>query len=122
MHVFIFRTVISSIRSKVDEVYRRLHGLCAILQGKAESTHNANPHNLLISESNELLDGLKKLLDESDDIERVPFMTIAPDNWGRNHLTTNHLNFSFIRFNSSGVTRIFGWGGGAQPRSFFYLN
>ncbi|CAF3344285.1 unnamed protein product [Rotaria sp. Silwood2] len=80
------KIAVSPIRAKVDEIYRHLHGLCDVLQGKAQGTHNASPHNLLISESNELLDGLKKLFDESDDIERVRLMTIAPKNWGRKKL------------------------------------
>jgi hypothetical protein len=64
-------------------VYRYLHGLCDLLGGKAQDQHNANSHDLLISESNELLDGLKKLFDESGDNERVRLMTIAPEQWGR---------------------------------------
>jgi hypothetical protein len=75
--------VICPIRAKIDEVYRHLHELCDVLQGKTQETQNANPHSLLISESNELLNGLKKLFDESDDIERVRLMAIAPKNWGR---------------------------------------
>ena len=59
-----------------------------MLQGKAQATHNANSHDLLISESNELLDGLKKLFDESDGIERVRLMTIAPKNWDRKKIET----------------------------------
>ena len=54
-----------------------------MLEGKVQDRHNANPHNLLISESNELLHGLKILFNESDDAEQVRLMTIAPKQWGR---------------------------------------
>ena len=37
----------------------------------------------MICESNELLDGLKKLYAESDADEQVRLMTIAPKEWGR---------------------------------------
>ena len=79
----ILRAAVRPIRTKVDEVYRYLHGLCDVLEGKAQNQHNANPHNLLISESNELLDGLKNLFNESDDTEQVRLMTTAPKQWGR---------------------------------------
>ena len=78
-----FRTAVRPIRAKVDQAYRHLHELCDLSQGKAEDQQNANPHNLLISKSNELLDGLKNLYDKSDDNERVRLMTIAPKQWGR---------------------------------------
>ncbi|CAF1081291.1 unnamed protein product [Didymodactylos carnosus] len=52
-------------------------------KGKVQDRHNANPHHLLISESNELLDGLKNLFNESDDTEQVRLMTIAPKQWDR---------------------------------------
>ena len=71
------------IRAKVDEVYRNLHCLCDVLDGKTKESHDPNPHGLLVSESNELLDGLKKLFTESDDKEQVRLMTIAPQEWGR---------------------------------------
>jgi len=64
-------------------VYTYLHGLCDVLEGKAQDQHNTTPHDLSINESNELLDGLKKLFDESDDNERIRLMTIAPKQWGR---------------------------------------
>ena len=71
------------IRAKVDEVYRNLHRLCDVLDGKNKELHDPNLHGLLVSESNELLDGLKKLFTESDDKEQVRLMTIAPQEWGR---------------------------------------
>jgi hypothetical protein len=37
----------------------------------------------MICESNELLDGLKKLYADSDANEQVRLMTIAPKEWGR---------------------------------------
>ena len=69
------------MRAKVDEVYRNLHCLCDVLDGKTKESHDPNPHGLLVSESNELLDGLKKLFTESDDKEQVRLMTIAPQEW-----------------------------------------
>ncbi|CAF4281535.1 unnamed protein product [Rotaria sp. Silwood2] len=77
------KVAVRPIRAKIDEVYRYLHGLCDVLEGKPQDQRNENPHNLLISESNELLDGLKRLFDESDDKEQVRLMTIAPQQWGR---------------------------------------
>jgi hypothetical protein len=71
------------VRSKVDEVYRKLHALCDVLEGETERDHESNPHGLSISESNELLSGLKQLFDESSDREQVRLMTIAPKEWGR---------------------------------------
>ena len=70
-------------RAKVDEVYRNLHCLCDVLDGKTKESHDSNPHGLLVSESNELLGGLKKLFTKSDDKEQVRLMTIAPHEWGR---------------------------------------
>ena len=43
----------------------------------------ANPHELSIEESNELLTGLKKFFDESSGAEQIRLMTIAPKAWGR---------------------------------------
>ena len=77
------RAAVCSIRAKVDKVYRYLHGLCDVLEKKAQDPHKANPHGLLISESNELLNGLKTLFAESDENERVRLVTIAPKQWGR---------------------------------------
>ena len=74
------------IRAKVDEVYKNLHQLCDVLEGKPQVSHDANPHGLLICESNELLHGLKRLFDESDENEQVRLMTIAPKQWGRQKL------------------------------------
>ena len=77
------RATVRPIRAKVDEVYRCLHGLCDVLEGKIPGQHNANPHSLMISESNELLHGLKNLFNESDDTEQVRLMTIAPKQRGQ---------------------------------------
>ncbi|CAF4942860.1 unnamed protein product [Rotaria socialis] len=77
------KVAVRPIRAKIDEVYRYLHELCDVLEGQPQYQRNANPHNLLISESNELLGGLKRLLDESDDKEQTRLMTIAPQQWGR---------------------------------------
>ncbi|CAF4583278.1 unnamed protein product, partial [Rotaria socialis] len=77
------KVAVRPIRAKIDEVYRYLHELCDVLEGQPQYQRNANPHNLLISESNELLDGLKRLFDESDDKEQTRLMTIAPQQWGR---------------------------------------
>ncbi|CAF2758890.1 unnamed protein product [Rotaria sp. Silwood2] len=56
------KVAVRPIRAKIDEVYRYLHGLCDVLEGKPQDQRNANPHNLLISEPNEPLDGLKRFL------------------------------------------------------------
>ena len=77
------RSVVRSIRAKVDEVYRNLNRLCDMLEGKPEGLHHPNSHGLLICESNELLDGLKMLFTASDDDEQVRLMTIGPKRWGR---------------------------------------
>lgn len=74
---------VSPIRAKVDEVYRKLHQLCDALEEKPQISYDPNPHGLRISESNELLDGLKKLFTESSADEQVRLMTIAPKEWGR---------------------------------------
>lgn len=78
-----FRSTVFPIRVKVDEVYRNLHQLCDVLEEVTPVLHDPNPHELRISECNELLDGLKKLFDESNDHEQIRLMTIAPKTWGR---------------------------------------
>ena len=83
---FAFRSVVLPIRAKVDEVYRKLHQLCDVLDGTVQVSHDPNPHELRISESNELLDGLKKLFVDSDADEQVRLMTIAPKEWGRQNI------------------------------------
>ncbi|CAF1564844.1 unnamed protein product [Adineta steineri] len=77
------RSAVSPIRAKVIEAYRKLNQLCDVLDGKSEVSHDPNPHGLMLWESNELLDGLKKLYAESDANEQVRLMTIAPKEWGR---------------------------------------
>ncbi len=77
------RSAVSPIRAKVDEMYRILHRLCDVLDEKPQVSHDPNLHGLRISESNELLDSLKKLFAESDADEQVRLMTIAPKGWGR---------------------------------------
>ena len=62
---------------------QNLHCLCDVLDGKTKESHDPNPHGLLVSESNELLDGLRKLFTKSDDKEQVRLMTVAPQEWGR---------------------------------------
>ncbi|CAF3354998.1 unnamed protein product, partial [Rotaria sp. Silwood2] len=73
----------NSIRSRINQVYTYLHGLCDILQGKSGNEHNPNPHELLVEESNDLLTGLKNLFNESCASEQVRLLTIAPKAWGR---------------------------------------
>ena len=77
------RSTVCPIRAKVDEVYKNLHRLCDVLDGKGHDSYDSNLYGLQISESNELLGGLKKLFAESDDNERIRLMTIAPKEWGR---------------------------------------
>ena len=78
-----YRSTVSPIRAKVDELYRKLHRLCDILDEEPQVSYDPNPHGLRISESNEFLDGLKKLFAESDADEHVRLLTIAPKEWGR---------------------------------------
>lgn len=78
-----FRSAVFSIRDKVDEVYRKLHHLCDVLEGLPQVSHDPSVHKLRISESNELLDGLKRLFDNSNTDEQIRLMTIAPNTWGR---------------------------------------
>ena len=42
-----------------------------------------NPGSIRIDESNELLDGMKELFQQSTYEEQVRLMMIAPDSWGR---------------------------------------
>jgi hypothetical protein len=79
----VFRSAVLPIRTKVDEVYRKLNRLCDVLDGKSQLSNDPNPHELTIYESNELLSGLKKLYVDSGADERVRLMTIAPKDWGR---------------------------------------
>lgn len=78
-----FRSAVFSIRVKVDEVYRKLHHLYDVLEGLPQVSHDPSVHKLRISESNELLDGLKRLFDNSNTDEQIRLMTIAPNTWGR---------------------------------------
>ena len=71
------------IRSRVDEVYRYLRELCDVLEGKLVQVNDPNPYDLLVQESNDLLTGLKKLFNESNNTEQVRLLTIAPKEWGR---------------------------------------
>ena len=81
--ILVFRSTVFPIRIKVDEVYRKLQQLCDVLEGVTQASYDPNPHELRISESNELLDGVKKLFTESDANEQIRLMTIAPKEWGR---------------------------------------
>lgn len=74
------------IRVKVDEAYRKLQQLCDLLEGVNQASHDPNPHELKISESNELLENVKKLFVESDSNEQIRLMTIAPREWGRQRI------------------------------------
>ncbi|CAF2800654.1 unnamed protein product [Rotaria sp. Silwood2] len=74
---------VAPIRQQIDELYRNLHHLCDVLEGKEEDSNDPNPHNILVSESNELLTGLKSLYKDSDDSEQIRIMTISPKRWGR---------------------------------------
>jgi len=82
-HLIFIRSRTRPIRSQIDEVYRYLHGLCDILEGKSVQENNPNLHGLLIQESNDLLTGLKTLFNESDKSEQTRLLTIAPNEWGR---------------------------------------
>jgi hypothetical protein len=80
---FVLRLNTNSIRSQISQVYTYLHGLCDIIEGKSVKKNNPNPHDLLVEESNDLLNGLKNLFNESDASEQVRLLTIAPKEWGR---------------------------------------
>ena len=107
-----FRSAVSSIRVKVDEMYRKLHRLCDMLDEKPQVSYDPNPHGLRISESNELLDGLKTLFAESDVDEQVRLMTIAPKEWGSTKKSKNGtysilISFHFFTSVQSYVTENF---------------
>ena len=80
------RSAVRPIRLKIDKLYRERHQLCDVLEGGNECVHDPNPHELLVSESNELLDGLKMLFSDGSDQEQVRLMTIAPKRWGRQRM------------------------------------
>ena len=65
------------IRRQIDELYRNLHHLCDVLEGKEEDSNDPNPHNVLVSESNELLTGLKNLYKASDPSKQIRLMTTS---------------------------------------------
>ena len=60
------RTAVRSIRAKADQTQRELHELRDLLEGQAQGRHDANPHGLSISESNDLFGGFKKLFNGSN--------------------------------------------------------
>ena len=76
-----FRSAVRPIRLEIDELYRELHQLCDVLEGGNECSRDPSPHGLLLSESNELLDGLKMLFRNGSDQDQVRLMTIAPKTW-----------------------------------------
>jgi hypothetical protein len=81
---FLFsRSNVAPVRRQIDQLYRNLHQLCNVLEGNLDSSTQANPHGLLIEESDEFLNELKKLFNESNPDEKVRLMTIAPKKWGR---------------------------------------
>ena len=92
---FSVRSTIRPIRLKIDQVYRTLHKLCDILDGKLVHANDPNPYGLLISESNELLSGLKALFNKSKDAEQVRLKTIAARMWGREKTRKWYANSSF---------------------------
>ena len=78
-----FRSAVRPIRLKIDELYTELHQLCDVLEGGNECSRDPNPHGLLVSESNELLEDIKMLFRNGSDQDQVRLMTIAPKTWGR---------------------------------------
>ena len=82
-HKSTFRSAVRPIRLKFYEIHRELHQLCDVLEGGNECSRGPNPHGLLVSESNELLDGLKMLFSNGSDQEQVCLMTIALKTWSR---------------------------------------
>ena len=78
-----FRSKVSPIRRQNDELYRNLHDLCDVLEGKQEESNDPNLHDVLVTELNELLTGLKNLFNDSDESEQIRIMTISLKKWGR---------------------------------------
>ncbi|CAF2988238.1 unnamed protein product [Rotaria sp. Silwood2] len=111
------------IRSRVDEVYRYLHGLCDVLEGKLVQVNDPNPHNLPVQESNDLLTGLKKLFNESNNTEQVRLLTIAPKEWGREKIrkwfesTQHQARQSLILRHNEGVLAVPQYFSGNPPIS-----
>jgi hypothetical protein len=81
--LYLFRSKVAPIRRQIDELYRNLHDLCDVLEGKEDESNDPNRHDVLVTESNELLTGLKNLYKDSDEIEQIRIMTISPKQWGR---------------------------------------
>jgi hypothetical protein len=79
----LLRSTVIPIRQQIDHLYRNLHQLCDVLESKEENSNVPNPHDILVSESNELLFGLKNLYHDSDESDQVRIMTISPKDWGR---------------------------------------
>ena len=77
------RSNVAPIRQQIDELYRNLHQLCDVLESKGDASNDPNPHDTLVSESNELLSGLKNLYHDSDEADQIRIMTISPTRWGR---------------------------------------
>ena len=57
-----FRSAVPPIRANVDEVYRKLHRLCDILDEKTQVLYDPNLHRLRISQSNELFGWSKNII------------------------------------------------------------
>ncbi|CAF3930768.1 unnamed protein product [Rotaria sp. Silwood1] len=74
---------VAPIRQQIDELYRKLHHLCDVLESTDKNSNDPNPHDILVSESNQLLSGLKNLYHDSDESDQIRIMTIAPKHWGR---------------------------------------
>ncbi|CAF2855685.1 unnamed protein product [Rotaria sp. Silwood2] len=73
---------VAPVRRQINELYRNLHDLCDVLEGKEEECNDPNPHDVLLTECNELLTGLKNLYKDSDESEQIRIMTISPKQWG----------------------------------------
>ena len=78
-----FRSAVRPIRLKIDEIDRELHQLCDVLEGENECSREPNPQGILVSELNELLDGLKMLFRNGSGQDQVRLITIASKRWGR---------------------------------------
>ena len=78
-----------------------MHQLRDVLEGKLHSSTTMDPHVSRIEESNQLLTGLKKLLNESNKFEQVLLMTIVSKEWGREKIQSWYVVLNFLAANVS---------------------
>ena len=77
------RPNVTPVRQQIDELYRNLHQLCDVCQSKEDDSKDPSPHDILVSESNELLSDLKNLYHDSYEANQIRIMTLSPKRCGR---------------------------------------